>query len=82
MSLGTYRKVKAVTNAQNGLQVSQIQIDGINSPLTSGGGRLGGLTAARDNVLGGFLTGLDNVSKTLINEFNKVYSGGQGLTRL
>jgi len=30
--------------------------------------------------VGGFLSGLDNVSKTLIDEFNKVYSGGQGLT--
>jgi flagellar hook-associated protein 1 FlgK len=80
VSLGTYRSVSVVTTAEDGLQVSHIQIDGINTPLTAGGGRLAGLTAARDNVLGGFLTGLDDLSKTLINEFNKVYSGGQGLT--
>lgn len=78
--LGTYRKVQAATTVQNGLQVSQIQITGINAPLSTGGGRLGGLTTARDSVLGGFLGDLDNISKTLINEFNKVYSGGQGLT--
>jgi flagellar hook-associated protein 1 len=77
---GTFRKVNVVTNVQDGLQVSQLQIDGSNAPLTSGAGRLGGLYAARDNILGGFLHGLDNVTKTLINEFNKVYSGGQGLT--
>lgn len=80
VSLGTYRQVHAVTSAENGLQVSRIEIEGINSPLSAGGGRLAGLTAARDNVLGGFLNGLDDVSKTLINEFNKVYSGGQGLS--
>ncbi len=77
---GTYRKINVVTNIQNGLKTSQLQIDGINSPLTSGGGRLGGLYAARDNVLGGFLTGLNNITQSLIYEFNKVYSGGQGLT--
>jgi len=80
VSQGTFRKVNVVTNVQDGLQVSQLQIDGSNAPLTSGGGRLGGLYAARDNILGGFLHGLDNVTKTLINEFNKTYSGGQGLT--
>jgi flagellar hook-associated protein 1 len=31
-------------------------------------------------VLGGFLGGLNDITKSLINEFNKVYSGGQGLT--
>jgi len=80
VTLGTYRKVNAVTTVQDGLQISELQIEGINSPLTSGGGRLAGLYAARDNVLGGFLSGLNDITKTLINEFNKVYSGGQGLT--
>jgi flagellar hook-associated protein 1 FlgK len=80
VNLGTYRKINVVTNVQNGLKVSQLQIDGINSPLTSGGGRLGGLYTARDNVLGGFLNDLSGITKSLIYEFNKVYSGGQGLT--
>jgi flagellar hook-associated protein 1 FlgK len=77
---GTFRKINVVTDIQNGLKTSQLQIDGINAPLTSGGGRLGGLYTARDNVLGGFLTGLNNISQSLIYEFNKVYSGGQGLS--
>ena len=80
VALGDWRKVKAVTTVTDGLQVSQIRIEATDSPLADGGGRLSGLTAARDNILGGFLAGLDNVTKTLINEFNKVYSGGQGLT--
>jgi flagellar hook-associated protein 1 len=80
VTLGTWRPVTAVTTATDGLQVSEIQIEGINSPLAAGGGRLSGLIAARDNILGGFLASLDDVSSTLIHEFNKVYSGGQGLT--
>jgi flagellar hook-associated protein 1 len=76
---GTFRKVNVVTNIQDGLKVSQIEISGINSPLTTGGGRLGGLITARDSVLGGFIAGLNEITRTLIHEFNKIYSGGQGL---
>src|SRR5262245_40453305 len=80
VSLGTYRTVSVVTDVQDGLQVSRIQIDETNAPLTAGGGRLEGLKAARDDVLRGFLTGLDNLTKSLIFEFNKVHASGQGLT--
>jgi flagellar hook-associated protein 1 len=80
VALGTYRQVQVVTESDNNLQVSRIEIAGINSPIRSSGGRLGGLIAARDSVLGGFLNGLDDLAKTLIHEFNKVHSAGQGLT--
>ena len=40
VSLGTFRKVKAVTTAENGLQVSQIQIADLNSPVTAGNASL------------------------------------------
>jgi flagellar hook-associated protein 1 len=80
VSLGTYRQVQAITDVTGNLQVSRIEIAGINSPIRTSGGRLGGLVAARETVLGGFLSGLDDVSRTLIQEFNKVHSSGQGLT--
>ena len=80
VNLGTARQVQAVTETVNDLQTSRIEVAGINSPIRTSGGRLGGLLAARDNILGGFLSGLDDFSKSLINEFNKVHSGGQGLT--
>jgi flagellar hook-associated protein 1 FlgK len=38
-----------------------------------------GLYASRDQIVGGFLGQLDDLSKTLAFEFNKVYSQGQGL---
>jgi flagellar hook-associated protein 1 FlgK len=80
VSLGTARQVGVVTEERNGLQVSHIEINETHASLSTGSGRLGGLTTARDEILQGFLTGLNDLSKSLINEFNKVYSGGQGLT--
>ncbi len=46
--------------------------------LTSG--RIFGLTTARDTIVGDFRADLDGFAKSLINEFNKVYTSGQGLT--
>lgn len=78
--LGTARQVGVVTSVRDGLTVSEIQVQEINSPLASGGGKLAGLVAARDEVVGGFLQQLDRFTGTLVQEFNKVHAGGQGLT--
>ncbi|HEY2415665.1 MAG TPA: flagellar hook-associated protein FlgK [Pirellulaceae bacterium] len=80
VSLGTARTVGVVTEEQNGLQVSHLVVNETHASLSAGSGSLGGLTTARDNILQGFISGLNDVSKSLINDFNKVYSGGQGLT--
>lgn len=80
VSLGIYRQVQTVTEVVDNLQVTRIEVAEINSPIRTSGGKLGGLVAARDNVLGGFLAGLNDVSRTLIHEFNKVHTSGQGLT--
>jgi flagellar hook-associated protein 1 len=80
VSLGDVREVNVVTNVVDGLQVSEIRIAALDAPITSGGGRLGGLLEARDNVVGGFLSDLDHFTRTLIGEFNKIHAGGQGLT--
>jgi flagellar hook-associated protein 1 len=79
VSRGTYRSVTVVTSAEDNLQISEIRVAELDAPLTSGGGRLGGLLEARDTVLAGFLSELDQLSQTLIYEFNKLHSGGQGL---
>jgi flagellar hook-associated protein 1 len=77
--LGASRSVEVATTVTDGLQVSQIQIADTDAPVTGGGGRIGGLVAARDTVLRGFLEGLDELAGALIFEFNKIHSGGQGL---
>ena len=47
--------------------------------LNTTSGELQGLYTARDEIVGGFLTRLDELAGTLAFEFNKVYSQGQGL---
>jgi len=62
-----------------GTTVEQIKIVETDSPLNSSSGELAGLAAARDEVIGGFLDQIDEFTRTLIFEFNKVYTSGQGL---
>ena len=66
----------------------QVGIDGVvnnrivftdgSGELAASGGELGGIYEARDTILGGFLTGLDEFAGALAFEFNKAYSQGQG----
>jgi flagellar hook-associated protein 1 len=77
---GVSRPVEVVNEGNRGLSAAYLDIAGINSRLDPSGGQLHGLLASRDDVLGGFLDQLNNFAGTLANEFNKVYSSGQGLT--
>jgi flagellar hook-associated protein 1 FlgK len=47
--------------------------------LQTTSGEIEGLYAARDEIVGGFLSKLDELAGKLAFEFNKVYSQGQGL---
>ncbi len=57
-----------------------IRFSDTNKELDLGGGQVYGLTAARDEIIGGFRDDLDSLAGNLIFEFNKVFSSGQGLT--
>src|SRR5205823_4031480 len=57
-----------------------ISVNGTNAVLDPASGQLRGLLTSRDQVLGGFQDQLNAFTGTLANEFNKVYSSGQGLT--
>jgi flagellar hook-associated protein 1 FlgK len=61
------------------LAIANIHIVETDSPLDTSSGKLHGIVSSRDEVLGGFLDQINDFSGTLIYEFNKVYSGGQGL---
>jgi flagellar hook-associated protein 1 len=74
------RSVKAVTDAGNTSNAVKLCFTDTGTELTPTSGRLRGLIDSRDAVLGGFINQLDDFAKTLIYEFNKVYSSGQGLT--
>jgi flagellar hook-associated protein 1 FlgK len=60
------------------MTVSTLEVQG--TVLNPSSGQLAGLLTSRDTVLGGFEEQLNSFAGTLANEFNKIYSGGQGTT--
>jgi flagellar hook-associated protein 1 FlgK len=79
VSEGETRLVKVDTSSDRGLDVASIRLAQTDSPLAIDSGEVGGLIDSRDHVLGGFLDGLNSFAGTLSQEFNKIYSTGQGL---
>jgi flagellar hook-associated protein 1 FlgK len=78
---GTARQVQTIYSQQpDGFTAANISIVGENTPLNNSSGQLAGLIASRDTILGGYLNQLNSFAGTLANEFNKVFSQGQGLT--
>lgn len=76
---GTARPVKTELVADRGLNSIQIKLAATDAPLNITSGKLSGLQTSRDQILGGFLDQLNDFSRTLMFEFNKIYTGGQGL---
>lgn len=76
---GTRREVEVVMDTDRGVAISEIYMVATAAPLDVSSGELAGLMHARDDVLGGFLDQLDEFASTLVFEFNKVFSSGQGL---
>ncbi|MFH1920902.1 MAG: flagellar hook-associated protein FlgK [Planctomycetota bacterium] len=74
------RPVEAVLETDRGMTVAEIRLADSDALVETGGGELHGLISARDDILGGFLDDLDAFAGTLAFEFNKIYSGGQGLS--
>ena len=77
---GIRREVEVVETTDRGISVAEVRISETNSPIDSASGELQGLMNSRDNVLGGFLDRMDDFARTLIFEFNKTFSSGQGLS--
>jgi flagellar hook-associated protein 1 FlgK len=77
---GAAQQVDVAHSSDRGITISTLQIEGINAPLQATSGQLQGLVSSRDDVLGGFQDQLNSFTATLTNEFNKIYSGGQGTT--
>jgi flagellar hook-associated protein 1 FlgK len=76
---GIRTEVEIATSSDRGLTTYQLQFAGSDFPLNPSGGELAGLVVSRDEILGGFLDQLNDFASTLIFEFNKVHSSGQGL---
>lgn len=77
---GTSQSVETSYTTDRGLSIAGVNITSTNSPLQTQSGQLTGLINARDTILGGYEDQLNGFVGTLANEFNKVFSSGQGLT--
>ncbi|HUG67947.1 MAG TPA: flagellar hook-associated protein FlgK [Pirellulaceae bacterium] len=79
---GEYREVEVQSTSDRGFSIAAVHLAATDAPLAASGGRLAGLYAARDEILGGFVDDLDTLAATLTFEFNKIHANGQGLTGL
>lgn len=79
---GTRREVTVGYNREtdSDLITAEIRIVATGKKLNVSSGTLDGLYAARDEILGTFAKELDTYAHLFIREFNKVFTGGQGLT--
>ncbi len=74
------RLVSTNKTSEDGVILDTIQFDETKSPLNVTSGELAGLYESRDTVVKGLFDQLDEFARTLVFEFNKLYSRGQGLT--
>ena len=77
---GEHREVTTGFTSDRGIAAASINLVDTDSPIAASSGKVAGLYAARDDILGEFIDELDVLAQTLAFEFNKLYSGGQGLT--
>jgi flagellar hook-associated protein 1 FlgK len=75
---GQRRQVEVKQVNDGGTLKDTIEFVGSKSPLATSTGELAGLYTARDQIAGNFLDGLNKLASSLIFEFNKQYSQGQG----
>ena len=69
-----------VSDPYGDLSLAEIRFASDNSPLDVRAGKLYGLYEGRDAILGQFSKTLDGYAASLIQQFNAIYAGGQGLT--
>lgn len=74
-----YREVAAVTETVEGARTTEVRLKETDSALNISSGKLAGLIESRDKILGGFLDQLNDFAKALTNEFNRIFTNGQGL---
>ncbi len=76
---GTIQEVAAIDGQASGVDTKILAIKDSQWPIPMDGGRLGGIQDFRDNDLASLAEQLDKMAATLIHEFNKIHSSGQGL---
>lgn len=76
---GSKQHLETQSFADRGVAVQTVRFTGSRTELTHVGGELRGVFEGRDQILGGFIDELDQLSGALIFEFNKLHSSGEGV---
>lgn len=79
LSRGSVQGVEIEESIQDGLVIQNLVFSNSKASIPTTGGRLGGLAAARDQDIPKLIADLEQTADIFINEFNKIYSQGQGL---
>jgi flagellar hook-associated protein 1 FlgK len=76
---GQRQTVEVTLASQDGLSLATVQFSKTKSPLTANSGELPSLYLARDEIVGEFINGIDEIAQLFAFEFNKLHTQGQGL---
>lgn len=76
---GQRQLVEVALHSEDGLSLATVNFSKTQSPLVSGSGELNALYTARDEIVGEFGDGLDQIAEMFAFEFNKLHTQGQGL---
>jgi flagellar hook-associated protein 1 FlgK len=79
---GVRTEVNLTQSSDRGLTIFNLALADTDLAVTASAGELAGLMVSRDEILGDFLDQLNDFARTLIFEFNKLHSSGQGLRGL
>jgi flagellar hook-associated protein 1 len=76
---GLNRPVKFAMRNEDGRNIPEVRLADTDFTLQVSSGRLAGLYAARDTAVAGAQRDIDDFARTLIEQFNRLHSQGQGL---
>ncbi len=68
-----------VVGTGTGTDGYRIELSKTGHNIARAGGELAGVIEGRDNILGGFLNNLDDLTGNLIYQFNQLHASGEGL---
>lgn len=78
---GTIQTLETFPTVDRGVQVQSVQLSKTKSVISSNatGGAIRGIIEGRDQILGGFVDELDKFTASIIQEFNRIHTSGEGL---
>lgn len=76
---GHRQHIETAAVEDRGIQVEIVQFTKTHFQIPPTGGEIQGVISGRDEILGGFVDDLDQLTGSLISAFNRIHSSGEGL---